>query len=125
MATFSERLAELNNDPDVLEAVTRSEPARVSGFESIWSATITYASVSGNVARENTIALVGIDHGGQGKAWYWSRGVPDVLTNDPVKYLSGRTAGGWAGLTGAAQASAIEGFCNAVYEAAVARRATL
>lgn len=50
---------------------------------------------------------------------YWVGGVPAPLKAE-AKFLSSRTAGGWAGLTRAAQLAAIQSFCNAVYKGAVA-----
>lgn len=50
---------------------------------------------------------------------YWVGGVPAPLRPEG-KFLASRTAGGWSGLTRAAQLSAIQSFCNAVYKGAVA-----
>ncbi len=50
---------------------------------------------------------------------YWVGSIPTPLRAE-TKFLSSRTAGGWAGLTRAAQLSAIQTFCNAVYKGAVA-----
>lgn len=50
---------------------------------------------------------------------YWVGGVPGPLRPE-AKFLASRTTGGWAGLARAAQLTAIQSFCNAVYKGAVA-----
>lgn len=116
-ATLTERLAELNNDDDVLEAIIVSDAAPISGFNALYTADIRYAAIDGDKATDNRVRLVGIDHGGAGEAWYWLS-VPSELTNDPVKLLTSRTTAGWGALTLAAQEAAVESFCNSVYAAA-------
>ena len=51
---------------------------------------------------------------------YWLGQLPGPLRPvvPEVKYLTARTAGGWANLAGTAQKTAILGFCNEVYKAA-------
>lgn len=50
---------------------------------------------------------------------YWVGSIPTPLRAE-TKFLASRTTGGWGSLTRAAQLSAIQGFCNAVYKGAVA-----
>jgi hypothetical protein len=54
------------------------------------------------------------------EAAYWLGNIPAPLRPAPaeVKYLSARTTAGWGGLSGAAQAAAIQSFCNTTYKAA-------
>lgn len=114
MATFVERLAELNAAEDVLEAVAQSEPALISGFETLYRASIRYAWVENGLAKDSLDELIGV--GGAEGSWHWRR-LPEPLRVE-AKLLTARTAGGWANLTLAAQRTAVENFCNSVYQAA-------
>lgn len=116
--TFEERLAELNADPDVLEAVEQSAPAPIGGFAGLWTASISYVSVAGDVAQRNTVDLVGIADGEQGEAWYWARRVPDVLTNGPVGLFADRTAGNIT-------AAQVQTFANSTWATANAGAASI
>lgn len=48
---------------------------------------------------------------------YWMGQLPAPLKPE-TKYLTSRTVSGWGALTAAAQATAIESFCNSVYKGA-------
>jgi hypothetical protein len=103
--TLAERLASLNNDPDVLEASIVSDAAPISGFNALYTADIRYAAIDGGRATDNRVRLVGIDHGGQNEAWYWLNSVPGVLTNTPVVFFDGHDSGPFT-------SAQIKTFCN-------------
>lgn len=118
-ATHAERLAELNNDPDVLEAVLETSFAPIPGTTALYKASYRYVAVDGDTVIDNTVAVIAYDFGGPAEAVYWLRRTPDVLTNTPPeKLISARTASGWSALTVAQQSTAIENFSNEVYQAA-------
>lgn len=115
-ATVAERIAELDAAPgvsDVSEVPNSREAHPVfTGWE-IARLAYLYTDAATGVIQDNAIE-VWIDGGGQ---CYYARRRPAVLEVEQ-KFLSSRTAGGWANLSRAAQASAIESFCNSVYQAA-------
>lgn len=118
MATFNERLLELQGAGSVWQAIAQSAPAQMEGLDNLHEALIRYAWADGDVTRDTVVKLIGRNHGGGSEEWNWERGVPEPLRVE-AKYLSGRTAGNWANVAKAAQAAAIENFCNAVYQDAV------
>lgn len=115
-ATVAQRIAELDavaGVSDVSEVPNSREAHPVfPGWEIARIAYLQTDAATGVIA-DNAVE-VWIDAQG---ACYWARRRPAVLEVEQ-KFLSSRTAGGWANLTRAAQWSAIEGFCNSVYQGA-------
>lgn len=118
-ATLNERLAELNNDADVLEAVQVGDPAQVGGgFAALWTVSFDVAWTSGDVAKKSKIALIGISHGTQEEAWYWAIRVPEPLTNAVVEYMDGNQNGPYT-------ATEAEAFCNTKWAGVVSSPAPI
>lgn len=115
-ATVAERIAELDavaGVSDVSEVPNSREAHPVfPGWEIARIAYLQTNAATGVIA-DNAVE-VWIDSQG---ACYWARRRPAVLETE-VKFLSSRTAGGWASLTRAQQWTAIESFCNSVYQGA-------
>lgn len=115
-ATVAERIAELDQAKgvsDVSEVPNSREAHPVYPGWQIARLAYLYTDEATGVIQDNAIE-VWIDGGGQ---CHYARRRPAVLEVEQ-KFLSSRTAGGWANLSRAAQATAIEGFCNSVYQAA-------
>lgn len=118
-ATLAERLAELNNDADVLEAVQVGEPAQVGGgFAALWTVSFDVAWTSGDVAKRSKIGLIGISHGTQDESWYWAIRLPEPLTNVVVEYMDGNENGPYT-------AAQVEAFCNTKWAGVVSSPAPI
>ena len=120
--TKQQKLDALNALPDVVGAQSVEQGSLFNGlFGELYFATVVWYRDMGEVVQKETGTLIIEKLGvvGEENVLGWLAKIPEVLA--PVaetKYLSSRTAGGWASLTGAAQLSAITGFCNSVYAAA-------
>lgn len=115
-ATVAERIAELDAAPgvsDVSEVANSREAHPVFTGWQVARIAYLYTDAASGVINDNAVE-VWID--GQG-ACYWARRRPAVLETE-AKFLSSRTAGGWGNLTRAQQWTAIETFCNGVYQGA-------
>lgn len=117
---ISERVAALDAAQNVLAAYTRGEVEAIGG--NLHAVRVEWAVTSGDVVDTYTGRLIVADFGLETEAAYWQGKLPDPLRPAPVevKYLASRTTGGWGSLTGAAQKTAIQNFCNDAYKAKVA-----
>lgn len=117
---ISERVAALDAAQNVLAAYTRGEVEAIGG--NLHAVRVEWVVTSGDVVNNYAARLIVDDFGLETEAAYWQGELPGPLRPAPVetKYLTMRTAGGWAALTAAAQRTAIENFCNDVYKAKVA-----
>lgn len=118
--TLAEWIAAMDADPDVLEVVQiDNPPIPLFGYVTLSTVKVRYVYTDGNSARENTKALVGINHGEQGEAWYWIGGVPEVLNNNPPEYMDAHNT------LGPYTRAQIETFCNTKWAAIVASPAPI
>lgn len=118
--TLQQKVAALDAVPGVLEAWIDREPEPVGKAGTLTRGVVAwYVLTDGTVKLEASDVLVS-QFGVEGQeAAYWLQQIPAPLRPaSEVKYLSSRTTGGWAGLTGAQQLSAISTFCNVVYASA-------
>lgn len=115
--TLQERLAQVRAASNVSEAAIVVQPRVIEGGFS----TNRYAKIdwildsSADVALRQGAELFVRNAGQQNESAVWSGGVPAILQTQ-AKFLTSRTAGGWAALTYAQQFTAIQNFCNAVYK---------
>ena len=115
--TLLERLAQVQAASNVSEAAIVVQPRVIEGGFS----TNRYAKIdwildsSADVALRQGAELFVRNAGQQNESAVWSGGIPAILQTQP-KFLTSRTAGGWAALTVAQQFTAIQNFCNAVYK---------
>lgn len=118
-ATLEERRVELAAADGVLAAVTTQSLTPILPGVNLYVAQIRFAYAEGDVAEDQTVSLIGVNQGEVDEEVYWFGQLPKPLRVE-TKYLTSRTAGGWAALSKSAQESAIETFCNNYYENATA-----
>jgi len=117
--TIEQRVAALAAAPNVLTAFMPSEPKTILN-SNLHSVRVEWFTVSGNVVTGEAQNLIVQAMGDAEEIAYWLGNIPAPLRPAPaeVKYIASRTAGGWAGMSGPAQATAIQNFCNSTYKAA-------
>ncbi len=106
--------------PGVLEAWIDIAPVSMGKAGTLYAGKVAWVEVSNGTVSQKGIDVI-VQHLGEvgQEAAYWVNDLPGPLKPvSDTKYLNGRTAGGWANLTGAAQLTAIQGFCNSVYAGA-------
>lgn len=114
-ATVTERIAELDaatGVSDVFEVPGSRADHPVFTNWDVARLAYLYSDAATGVVQDNAVE-VWID--AQGACW-WAGRRPSVLPQIDVKFLTSRTASGWGALTAAAQSTAIQGFCNSVYQ---------
>jgi len=115
--TAQAKIDALNALPNVLQANFARAPQSIPFFGELYTATIGWYYTTNGVAENSSAEVVIVALGTPQEAAYWLTKTPTIL--QPVvetKYLTTRTAGGWAGLTGAQQKAGIQNFCNKVYK---------
>lgn len=114
--TLQERLAQVAAATNVSEAAIVVAPRNIDGFSTNKYAKIDWILNSGSdVALRQGAELFVRNAGEQGEVAVWSGGIPAILQTQ-ARFLTSRTAGGWAAQTYAQQFTAIQNFCNAVYK---------
>jgi len=118
--TLQQKVDALGAAPNVLEAWIEVAPVSFGRAGTLYAGKVAWVEVSGQTVQQRGIEVIVKNLGivGQEQA-YWVNDLPGPLKpSTEVKYLSSRTTAGWGALSGAAQLSAIEGFCNSVYATA-------
>lgn len=115
--TLQQRVDALDAAPNVLEAWIEVAPVSMGRAGTLYAGRVAWVESTGATATQKGIEVIVLNLGVVGQeAAFWVNDLPGPLKpSTEVKYLSSRTTGGWGALTGAAQLSAIEGFCNSVY----------
>lgn len=122
--TLQQRVDALKAAPNVLGAWVEVAPVSLPRGGELYAGRVAWVEATGSTASQRGIEVIvlnsgKIENGVNVEQAYWVNDLPGPLKpSTEVKYLSSRTTGGWGALTGAAQLSAIEGFCNSVYAGA-------
>lgn len=118
--SLQQRVDALDAAPNVLEAWIDTAPVSIGRAGTVYAGRVAWVESSGSTATQRGVDVIVVNLGVVGQeAAYWLNAIPEPLKpSTEVKYLSSRTASGWGALTGAAQLTAIEGFCNSVYAGA-------
>lgn len=115
--TLQQRVDALDAAPNVLEAWIEVAPVSIGRAGTVYAGRVAWVESTGSTATQRGIEVIVVNLGVVGQeAAYWLNEVPGPLKTE-TKYLTSRTASGWGALTAAAQSTAIQGFCNSVYQA--------
>lgn len=114
--TLQQRVDALGAAPNVLEAWIEVAPVSIGRAGTVYAGRVAWVESTGSTATQRGIEVIVVNLGVVGQeAAFWLNDVPGPLKTE-TKYLTSRTASGWGALTTAAQATAIQGFCNSVYQ---------
>lgn len=126
--TVDQRIAQISEASGVISAFMEREEAITNA--NLYLITIRWYYLKDGIALRDEAQLIVLNRTSQDpespETAYWFVRTPSILVvPTEVKYLTSRTAGGWASLSGSAQKAAIENFCNEVYKAANAGAANI
>lgn len=96
-----------------------AQPASIPNHGTLYRGILEWWYIENATMKKGSGEVGIVDLGTETEAAYWMIVTPAI--DAPVvdtKYLTSRTANGWAALTGVQQKTAIQDFCNAVYAAA-------
>lgn len=119
--TVEQRIAQISSASGVISAYMEREQAITNA--NLYLVTVNWYYLKDGIAIRDEGQLIvqnrTSDDPQNPETAYWFIRTPSILVvPTEVKYLTSRTAGGWASLSGSAQKTAIENFCNEVYKAA-------